>query len=255
MKHLWGRAGKFLVHARVSESALDPRDQAKPAVVMVHGLGVSGRYLKPTGQVLAQNYRVYIPDLPGNGKSQKVWPPLNLDELAHTIATWMDTIGLDRAHFYANSLGCQTMAHFAVHYPDRVQSLVYGGPTVDCRDRDWVSQMFRLALDFFREPPGLMWIIIHDYLVCGPARVIVTAAYALSDALEDWVPLIKCPVLVARGQNDPIAPQRWVEQVAALAPDGRWAVIPKVGHAINYSTPEQLARLIRGLIEETGDFC
>jgi 2-hydroxy-6-oxonona-2,4-dienedioate hydrolase len=247
--------GKFLVHSRVSESALDPRDRAKPAVILVHGLGVSGRYLKPTGKVLAQNYRVYIPDLPGNGKSQKVWPPLNLDELAATIAGWMDTQGIQQAHFYANSLGCQTMAHFAVHYPGRVQSLVMGGPTVDCRGRDWLSQVFRLALDFFREPPGLMWVIFRDYLVCGPPRVIVTGVYALADALEDWVKLIKCPVLVVRGQFDPLAPQRWVEQVANLLPEGKWAVIPKAAHAINYSAPDELARLIQGLIEETGDFC
>lgn len=255
MKHLWSRAAKFLVHARVSESALDPRDRAKPAVVLVHGLGVSGRYLKPTGQALAGSYRVYIPDLPGNGKSQKAWPPLNLDELAATIAGWMDAVGLERAHFYANSLGCQTMAHFAVHYPDRVQSLVLGGPTVDRKGRNWVVQFYRLALDFFREKPALMWIILRDYLVCGPPRVIVTAAYALADSLEDWALLIKCPVLVVRGQFDPIAPQRWVEEVAALLPAGRWAVIPKAAHAINYSAPDQLVCLIQGLIEETGDFC
>ncbi len=255
MKHRWSRVGKFLVHALLSESALDPRDLAKPAVILVHGLGVSGRYLKPTGKVLAAQYRVYIPDLPGNGKSQKPWPPLNLEEWASTIAGWMDTQGLNQAHFYANSLGCQTMAHFAVHYPRRVQSLTFGGPTVDNQGRDWISQAFRLALDFFREPPGLMWIIFQDYLICGPPRVIATAAYALSDALEDWVKLIKCPVLVVRGQHDPIAPPRWVKQITALLPEGRWAVIPKAGHAINYSAPDQLAQLINGLIEETGDFC
>ena len=66
------------------------------------------------------------------------------------------------------------------------------------------------------------------------------------------------PRLLARywwcaASRNPIAPQRWVEEIAALLPDGRLAVLPEAAHAINYSAPVRLAALIQGLIEETGD--
>jgi 2-hydroxy-6-oxonona-2,4-dienedioate hydrolase len=252
LEHRWSRAGNLLIHARVSANRTE---QAKPAVVLVHGLGVSGRYLKPTARLLEPYYRVYLPDLPGFGQSEKPWPVLNLAELAQILADWLDTQGIEQAHFYAHSLGCQVMAHFAVRHPARVASLVMGGPTVDRCHRNWWDQLGRLVLNIPRESPVLLWIVLEDYLVCGPARLIATGLFALADALEDRLPRITRPVLVVRGAADPIASQTWVEEVAALLPAGRWAVIPGAAHAINYSAPVQLAGLIHSLIEETSDIC
>ncbi len=252
MEHHWSRVGKFLMHTVVSSNLTD-RD--KPAVVLVHGLGVSGRYLKPTGHLLEPFYRVYIPDLPGFGQSEKPRLALDLDELAQMLAYWLDTQGLAQAHFYANSLGCQVMARFAILYPTRLQSLVMGGPTVDRQGRNLLSQLYRLMRDIPRESLGLLLTVIWDYLVCGPSRIIATGVYALADALEDWLPRINQPVLVVRGQFDPIAPQPWIEEIAARLPQGRWAVIPNAAHAINYTAPSQLAGLIQSLIEETRDIC
>jgi 2-hydroxy-6-oxonona-2,4-dienedioate hydrolase len=52
------------MHARVSGVPGDG-----PAVVLVHGLVVSARYMIPTMKRLALGQRVYAPDLPGSGKS------------------------------------------------------------------------------------------------------------------------------------------------------------------------------------------
>jgi 2-hydroxy-6-oxonona-2,4-dienedioate hydrolase len=252
LEHRWSRVGKLLIHAVVSATMAT---EDKPALVMVHGLGVSGRYLKPTGRLLAPYYRVYIPDLPGFGRSEKATPALNLEELTRILADWMDTQGLEKAHFYANSLGCQLMARFAVEFPDRVQSLVMGGPTVDRRNRNWIGQLLRLALDAPLEPPALLIIALQDYLAAGPLRIFKTGAYGLEDAIEERLPAINRPVLVVRGEMDPIASQVWVQEVAARLPKGRWSVIPGVAHALNYSAPAQLAGLIQELIEETKDIC
>ncbi len=54
------------MHARVSE---DRSPEGRPAVILVHGLVVSSRYMVPTLRQLAPHYRVYAPDLPGFGKS------------------------------------------------------------------------------------------------------------------------------------------------------------------------------------------
>lgn len=56
----------LLMHARVSA---EPPDA--PVVILVHGVVVSSSYMMPTAELLAPNYRVYAPDLPGYGKSDK----------------------------------------------------------------------------------------------------------------------------------------------------------------------------------------
>src|SRR5215217_647908 len=57
------------VHARTWAGS--PGEQRAP-VVLVHGLGLSSRYLAPLGRRLAAlGHRVLAPDLPGFGRSPK----------------------------------------------------------------------------------------------------------------------------------------------------------------------------------------
>ena len=67
------------MHARISEG---PVPNGNPAVVLVHGLVVSSRYMVPTAELLAAHYRVYAPDLPGFGKSYKPPRVVNVAELS-----------------------------------------------------------------------------------------------------------------------------------------------------------------------------
>src|SRR5689334_18693581 len=41
-----------------------------PPVVLLHGYGVSGTYMLPLAHELADSYRVLVPELPGQGKSE-----------------------------------------------------------------------------------------------------------------------------------------------------------------------------------------
>ena len=45
-------------------------------VVLVHGFGVSGRYMLPLAEALARWFSVFVPELPGNGRSEKPPTPL-----------------------------------------------------------------------------------------------------------------------------------------------------------------------------------
>jgi 2-hydroxy-6-oxonona-2,4-dienedioate hydrolase len=90
----WVTVDGLPVHARVS---VDPVPDGFPALVLVHGLGVSGRYMVPTAERLAPHFRVYAPDLPGFGRSGKPSRVLNLTELADALAGWMRAAGLERA--------------------------------------------------------------------------------------------------------------------------------------------------------------
>jgi pimeloyl-ACP methyl ester carboxylesterase len=51
--------------------------------------------------------------------------------------------------------------------------------------------------------------------------------YQLTDRIEDKAPRITVPVLVVRGEHDPIANQRWCEQITGLCGRDVWWSFPK----------------------------
>lgn len=80
----------------------DPAPRLAPAVGLVHGSGLSGRYMVPTAPVLTADFRVYVPDLPGFGDSGNPERILNVPQLADWLIAWMSAIrrngvsGVDR---------------------------------------------------------------------------------------------------------------------------------------------------------------
>jgi 2-hydroxy-6-oxonona-2,4-dienedioate hydrolase len=110
-------------------------------VVLVHGLIVSGRYMVPTAELPAAHYRVFVPDPPGFGKSEK--PPRTLDVagLSDSLAAWMGEGGLDRAALVGNPFGCQIIVELAVRHPERVERAVLQGPTTDPQARTALRQI------------------------------------------------------------------------------------------------------------------
>ena len=238
------------MHARVSTT---PAPAGSPAVVLVHGLVVSSRYMVPTAERLAPHHKVYAPDLPGFGRSEKPSSVLDVSGLSHSLAAWMEAVGIGSAVLVGNSVGCQVIADLALRHPERVERAVLQGPTMDPEARTAFRQAARLALDGTREPLSLLPIMLLDYLSAGLRRSFATFQYALEDPIEEKLPRVRVPTLVVRGERDPIVPQRWAEGVARLLPEGRLVVVPGAAHTMNYGGPSELARVVRAFVREGGE--
>lgn len=217
-------------------------------MVLVHGYAVSSSYMIPTAERLAGRFPVFAPDLPGYGLSDAPERVLDVPELAEFLAGWMTRRRIERAVLVGNSFGCQVIAELARRYPAMVSHAVMIGPTADASARTILQHIWRLALDLLHEPLSLWLLQGRDYLRFGPRWQWQTARYMLSDRIEDRLPLLPMPVLVVRGEHDPIAPQPWVEELVSLAPNGMSAIIPDAGHAVNYSAPVALVALIERFI-------
>ena len=121
LSDLWIDTDGGTVYARAASHP--PRD-ARPIVILVHGMVISSRYMVPTAERLAPICNVYAVDLPGYGKSYKPAKTLSLSELADALAEWMDAARISRADLVGNSFGCQIIAEFAVRHPERIDRLV-----------------------------------------------------------------------------------------------------------------------------------
>jgi pimeloyl-ACP methyl ester carboxylesterase len=225
-----------------------------PAIVLVHGLGVSSRYMTPLIEALAPSHRVYAPDLPGFGGSARPRPALDVDELADALAAFMAAVGEPAATVLGNSLGAQIALALADRHPARVRRLVLLGPTGHPRSRSLLGQAIRLACDAAFERPTLAAIAVRDYLWAGPGRVLATFRTALRDRPELRLAQLRAPLLVLRGARDTVVPQRWALELAAMAgPDARLAVVPGAAHAAHFTAPGAVASAVRAFEAERPD--
>src|SRR5690348_14340887 len=83
-------------------------------VVLVHGYGISGTYMLPLARALAGSCATFVPDLPGQGRSDHPRGAGDIPCLADALGGWLDASGLLRPAFVANSLGCQIVTELAV---------------------------------------------------------------------------------------------------------------------------------------------
>ncbi len=237
----------LLVHCRAAAP-----EGAPPALplVLVHGLGVSSRYMVRLAKVLAAGRPVYAPDLPGFGRSGTPRRPLDVHGQAEFLAAWMPAAGLERAALLGHSLGTQVVADLAFHHPRLAERLILAAPTIDDAGRSVPRELLRLLRDVPREPFSLAPLVTRDYLRAGLGRVLRTLRYALADRIELKLPALNLPVLVVRGTRDPVVSERWTEKVCRLLPQGRLAVLPRAAHALHFSHPRELAGLLRPFLDE-----
>jgi len=150
-------------------------------------------------------------------------------------------------------MGCQIVTELAVRLPERVGPMVLVGPTVDPRRRAARHQLRDGLRDAGREPPSLLALVARDDAVVGVGALLATARSALADRIEQRLPLIAQPTVVVRGENDGFVGQVWAETVAALLPRSRLVVVPSEPHAVHYTRPDLVAKILHTLVVEEGE--
>lgn len=215
-------------------------------LVLVHGLGMSGRSMRPAMALLARSRRVLAPDLPGYGRTRGASRTLGVPGLSDALERWLDAVGLPEVDLVGHSLGAQVVADLARRRPERVARLVLCGPTRDPSAPTWVGQAWRLLLDAPRERPGLLLVAVTDYLRAGPLAMVSVLRHAIRRPEEQAMGEVDVPTLVLRGSRDPVAGQQWCEDLAAVLPQGRLQVVPGGAHGLNFSSPDEFADAVAG---------
>jgi pimeloyl-ACP methyl ester carboxylesterase len=237
--------GGVRMFARIAPGA----EVEAPPILMLHGLVVSSSYFRPIAHHLDARYRLYIPDLPGFGRST-AGAVRDLDELVDVLVAWMDVHGLVAPVVVGNSLGCQVATLLATRYPERVSRLVMVAPTMDPGIGGPIGAMWRGLRDIPLERRSLWRIWISDFMLAGPRRALRWLGLSLRDCQQGRLPAVRQPTVVVAGECDPICPVGWSESFAGMVAKGRLEVISGAPHAMNYSAPDALARIITDVVED-----
>lgn len=224
-------------------------DPLNPPVVLVHGLAVSSLYMVPLASELGGQYRVLAPDLPGFGYTDGPWRGMGIEELADSLAAFLQEMRLGAPVLVGNSMGCQIVADLAVRHPKLTRAVVLQGPTIDPYGRSTPQQLLRWLITSTIEPTSMGLVLAHDYALCGMRRLLGTFRQAMADRIEDKLPRIEVPAMVVRGSSDRVISERWAREAAELLPRGVLREIPGAAHTINFEAPLELARVVRPFID------
>ena len=224
-----------------------PMPPDAPVMMHLHGFGLSGRYLLPTAERLSNEFHTLVPDLPGFGRSGKAPDRMDVPDLAHAAARFLDDRGAASATLVGNSMGCPVILEFAHHYPDRLDRAILVSPAGGVHNQPLRRAIGQLTRDGGREPPRMMRVATPDYLRFGvPSTFRMFHALTRYPSLERLLAL-QIPTLVVIGDRDPLMPKpARVSEIASRTDNHVLLVmIEGAAHAINFSHPGELAHLIR----------
>jgi pimeloyl-ACP methyl ester carboxylesterase len=107
---------------------------AGPAVVLLHGLTATRRYVLMGSRLLERSgRRVIAYDARGHGHSTPAPDPraYGYERLATDLLAVFDSLGIQRALFAGASMGAHTVVRLALEHPDRVAALALITPAYD----------------------------------------------------------------------------------------------------------------------------
>ena len=219
-------------------------DLSGPTFLLLHGIGLSHREFTGLARELSRVGTVVSFDLPGFGSTPRPRHRLSVQEHAATILRNLDRLALGPLVVVGHSMGAQFAIELARQRPHAVSRVVLVGPVVDAKKRTLSAQTAALLRDSALEPPATQLMVAIDYIRCG-IPWFLTEAFAMRDypthlAIRE----VGHPLLVIRGEHDPIADAAWCRRLVGLAPNARMATIPRHRHNVPHSNPRATAAAI-----------
>jgi pimeloyl-ACP methyl ester carboxylesterase len=225
-------------------------------VVLVHGLGGSAEDWRNLSPYLARTgYRVYMPDLPGYGRSER--PPsfsYSVRDEAAIVLGFMDAVGLKQVDLGGWSMGGWIVQLVAGEAPGRVRRLMLFDSAGLHVEPDWDTRLFtptsadqlnQLDALLMPHPPAVPGFVARDILRASAERAWLMQRAMASmltgrDATDQLLPQLKMPVLVAWGAQDSIIPLTQGETMHRLIPQSELDVFPGCGHLAPLECSEEM---------------
>lgn len=217
-----------------------------PAVVLVHGLGGRAQdWQKLAPYLVNAGYRVFLPDLPGYGESER---PANFSysvpDEAKIVVGFMDAMSLKQADLGGWSMGGWIVQLVANDYPERVRHLmlfdsagIYEKPAWDTRlfTPATAEELAQLDVLLMPHPPKIPGFVANDILRTSHShawiiRRALNSMWQGHDTTDDILPKLKMPILIVWGAEDQITPLSQGERMHRLVPQSEFEVFPGCGH-------------------------
>jgi sigma-B regulation protein RsbQ len=245
------------------------------AVVLVHGFGCDRQIWRPVRSSIDDLARVLAYDLAGCGDSLAAWDPVRhatLQGHADDLMALLDEAGVERVVAVGHSVGSVIALLAALARPGRFEHLVMLAPSPRFLndpphyfggfEQSELDELFQLM-----ESNHFGWAQFLAPLAMGQANpVSLTRDFELAlRSLEPRIarqfarlsfavdvrallPTLAVPSTIVQCADDSLAPVEVGRWMHAQTPGSTLVELPISGHCPHVSHPDQVARLLRGVL-------
>ena len=239
-----------------------------PDLVFLHGWGLHSGIWQLVVDLLKNDYRLTLVDLPGHGRSQPLKNGYRLETLAEALLPVLP----DRAMWIGWSLGGLVATKVAAQYPDRIKGLinVASSPCLVEQEKwpgmnaDTIRSFANELAKNYRET--LTRFLGLQVMMCENQKILLREMQAILFSVDDPVQdalmgcldtlietdlrheaaNLRCPLLYILGRLDSLVPSNVSEPLQNMA---EVVVIPQAGHAPFLSHPDKFSQLLREFVE------
>jgi 3-oxoadipate enol-lactonase len=238
----------------------------RPALVLLHSLGLDSAMWEPQVATLAGQFRVLVMDMRGHGRSDAPPGPYTMAEHALDVLAVTEAAGLKGFHLCGLSIGGQVALWLAVHRPEGLLSLVLAntaarvGSLASWTQRidavlsggmasiadgvlaNWFSETFSSSNPerYAAARERLLSTSAQGYIGC-------CSALATSD-LALQLQAISIPTLVVSGSADRPTPPSDAQRLHAGISGSELAIIDGAAHISNLDAATEFTRLLEGFV-------
>ena len=220
---------------RVSYSVVGSGDP----VVLIHGLAGSMRWWRRNVAALAEQYTVYLVNLPGFGAFRRRRLPFALAGAADWLGAWIEAADTAPCHIVAHSMGGHIAIRLAAQKPALVRRLVLVAPALVAGRKRLKAYPLALVAATRAMAPSFLPLLAIDTLRAGPFTILSAARSLLADDIRAELREIVAPTLLVWGERDALVPPSLGLLAQAEIADAHLLLLPGAGHVAQYDRPHQ----------------
>lgn len=272
----WARDGRQWpnrVHSRFVEAGgirWHVQDMgAGPTILLLHGTASTSHSFRHMAPLLARDFRVLVPDLPGHGFTGPA-PSPTLPGMAASVGNLLESLGAEPAMIVGHSAGAAIALRMALDGPLHPRLIVGLGsallpfpgaaaaifPTVAklLFANPLVPELFAAGARFGGSANGFLSratgstidaegmqiysrLFRHSGHVAGALRMM--AHWDLAPLSRD-LPSVTSPLLLLHGARDVTVPPDVALQAAAKVPGATAEILPDLGHLLHEEAPARI---------------
>jgi len=243
-------------------------DKEKELIVFLHPAFADHRCFDKQIDYFAKEFRVVTIDMLGHGLSTVEKAKDKIDHTIHHIDTILKNEGYSKAHLVGVSMGTLIAQYYALHYPDKVQSMtILGGYDINANNKEisraqrtenikWIFKAL-FSMNSFRR-------YVSSVSVSRPseqarfyemASLFTRKSFVCMSGLGNILKqrdniTVNYPLLILSGNKDLELARRMSKKWHDSEPTSKFQMIENAGHCANMDDPNTFNRIVMNFIKQ-----
>lgn len=245
-------------------------------IILLHGLGASAEIWMHNIDALSGNYRIYVPDLMGFGRSDIPGASFTPTDYVQFLDDFFCALEIDRAILIGQSLGGGISLLYTIQFPQKVDKLILVDNAGFGRETIWTLRWMSLPVigELFSFPTRIGVKIFFQLAVQNPAVIteqLIDIYYehfsrpgqppfmlrlirsitdfhgakqeVISPVLENLQKITQ-PVLIIWGERDRVFPLKHANDGKERIPGATLCILPDCGHISFFEQPDAFNKVV-----------